>query len=124
MRYWVGITDWDWHRFQAVRPELPEVNFWQPSAGRRPVALEPGALFLFKLHGPRGGQIVGGGFFAPYSTLPVRLTWDTFGIENGAATFDEMVARIGKYRSACRWKARHLRRRSVSRQLRRRPGER
>jgi putative restriction endonuclease len=28
----------------------------------------------------------------------VRLTWDTFGIENGAATFDEMVARIGRYR--------------------------
>jgi len=98
LRYWVGITDWDWFRFLAVRPELPEVNFWQPSAGRRPVALDPGALFLFKLHGPRGGQIVGGGFFAHYSTLPVRLTWDTFGVENGAATFDEMVTRIGRYR--------------------------
>jgi putative restriction endonuclease len=99
MRFWVGITDHDWFQFLTVRPELPEVNFWQPSAGRRPVTLEPGALFLFKLHGPRGGQIVGGGFFAHYSALPVRMTWDTFGIENGAASFEEMVSRIGKYRN-------------------------
>jgi putative restriction endonuclease len=98
VRYWVGITDFDWYRFLAARLELPEVNFWQPSAGRRPVTLDPGALFLFKLHASQGGRIVGGGFFAHYSALPVRLTWDTFGIENGAASFDEMVRRIGRYR--------------------------
>jgi HNH endonuclease len=98
MRYWIGITDWDWYRFLAARPDLPEVNFWQPSAGRRPVALEEGALFLFKLHESRGGAIVGGGFFIKYSALPVRLTWDTFGVANGAASFEEMVARIGRYR--------------------------
>jgi hypothetical protein len=41
MRYWVGIiTDWDWFRFLAATPDLAEVNFWQPSAGRRPVALD------------------------------------------------------------------------------------
>jgi len=98
MRYWLGITDYDWFTFLAARPELPEVNFWQPSAGRRPVTLEPGALFLFKLHASHGGFIVGGGFFAHYSALPVRMTWDTFGIENGAASFEEMVTRIGRYR--------------------------
>lgn len=98
MRFWVGITDHDWYRFLAARPELPEVNFWQPSAGRRPVTLDPGALFLFKLHAAQGGWIVGGGFFAHYSALPVRMTWDTFGIENGAVSFEEMVARIGRYR--------------------------
>lgn len=98
MRYWIGITDWDWFRFLGARPELPEVNFWQPSAGRLPVRLDEGALFLFKLHASRGGAIVGGGFFVKYSALPVRLTWDTFGEENGASSFDEMVARIGRYR--------------------------
>ena len=98
MRYWIGITDYDWFRFLAARPELPEVNFWQPSAGRRPVTLEQGALFLFKLHAPQGGWIVGGGFFVKYEAMPIRWTWDAFGEENGAATFDEMVARIGKYR--------------------------
>ncbi|MGH2455400.1 MAG: HNH endonuclease [Candidatus Limnocylindria bacterium] len=98
MRYWAGITDWDWFRFLRARQPLDEVNFWQPSAGRAPVRLERGTLFLFKLHASAGGEIVGGGFFIRYSALPVRLTWETFGEGNGAATFDEMVARIGRYR--------------------------
>jgi putative restriction endonuclease len=62
------------------------------------VTLEPGALFLFKLHASHGGQIVGGGFFVKYEAMPVRWTWDAFGEENGAASFDEMVARIQRYR--------------------------
>ena len=33
MRYWIGITDYDWYRFLASQSELSEVNFWQPSAG-------------------------------------------------------------------------------------------
>ena len=74
MRYWIGITDYDWFRFLAARPELPEVNFWQPSAGRLPVRLDESSLFLFKLHASHGGAIVGGGFFVKYSALPVRLT--------------------------------------------------
>ena len=98
MRYWIGITDWDWFQFLAARPELPEVNFWQPSAGRRPAALEEGMLFLFKLHAAEGGKIVGGGFFVKYEAMPIRWTWDAFGEENGAASFDAMVARIGRYR--------------------------
>jgi putative restriction endonuclease len=98
MRYWVAITDYDWYRFLAARPTLEEVNFWQPSAGRRPVDLAVGAPFLFKLHASHGGHIVGGGYFRHYTALPAQLTWETFGEENGAATFDEMVARIGRYR--------------------------
>ena len=35
-----------------------------------------------------------------FAALPVRLTWDTFGIGNGPASFEEMVARIGRYRRA------------------------
>lgn len=98
MRYWIGITDYDWFRFLAAKPDLAEVNFWQPSAGRRPAALEPGTLFLFKLHASEGGRIVGGGYFVKYEAMPIRWTWDAFGEENGAATFDEMVTRIGRYR--------------------------
>lgn len=98
MRYWIGITDYDWYRFLAARPELVEVNFWQPSARRQPVRLDAGQLFLFKLHSQDGGWIVGGGFFVKYEAMPIRWTWDAFGEENGAATFDQMVARIGRYR--------------------------
>src|SRR5436190_1476722 len=34
MRAYVGVTDRDWYRFLLARPELDEVNFWQPSGGR------------------------------------------------------------------------------------------
>ncbi len=98
MRYWIGITDWDWFGFLRDRQPLDEVNFWQPSGTRRPVELEPGAPFLFKLHASHGGAIVGGGFFAHYTALPAILAWETFGEENGAASREEMLARIGRYR--------------------------
>ena len=55
-------------------------------------------MFHNKLHELRGGQIVGGGWFMKYEAMPIHWTWDAIGEENGAATFDEMVARIGKYR--------------------------
>ncbi len=99
MKFWVGITDADWYlHLQAVRPD--EVNFWQPSAARLPVLLNEGQPFLFKLHADRGGTIVGGGFVAHHTKLPVRLAWDAFGEKNGAATLEEMTARISRYRSA------------------------
>jgi putative restriction endonuclease len=98
MRFWVGITDGDWFRFLAARPDTEEVNFWQPSAGRRPFDLPAGTPFLFKLHARDGGWIVGGGTLAKYSVLPIWLAWDAFGEENGAAPLDEMIARVQRYR--------------------------
>jgi len=93
---WIGITDEDWFRFLCRRPELDEVNFWQPS-GKPPIHLAQGAPFLFKLHSPKN-YIVGGGFFAAWSVLPASLVWETFEQQNGAATFEEMAERIRKYR--------------------------
>lgn len=97
MRYWVGLTDWDWFDFLSARAPLDEVNFWQPSP-RRPVHLDVGAPFLFKLHARDGGSIVGGGYFAHFTTLPATLAWEAFGDKNGARTFDEMAARVLSYR--------------------------
>ncbi len=97
MKFWIGITDHEWYRFLAgLKPD--EVNFWQPSAGRIPIRLTPGAPFLFKLHAKQGGRIVGGGFFATYDAFPVRFAWEAFGEKNGAATLSEMVTRIAQYR--------------------------
>ena len=97
MKFWVGVTDHEWYRFLAgLKPD--EVNFWQPSAGRMPVRLAPGAPFLFKLHAAEGGGIVGGGFFAHYTVFPVRMAWDAFEEKNGAATLSEMITRIARYR--------------------------
>lgn len=98
MRYWIGITDYDWFSFLSARTDLDEVNFWQPSARRAPVHLDPGAPFLFKLHAGQGGAIVGGGFVARYSKVPVYLAWEAFEYKNGASSQDDMVARIQRYR--------------------------
>jgi putative restriction endonuclease len=97
MRFFVGVTDFDWYRFLASRPHIDEVNFWQPSGGVRFGALLPGELFLFKLHSPRN-FIVGGAFFAHWSPLPVSLAWEAFGEKNGTASLVEMRDRLAHYR--------------------------
>lgn len=88
MRFFVGVTDYDWFRFLAGRPDIDEVNFWQPSGSVGFRAIQPGEPFLFKLHSPRN-YIVGGGFFAHWSPLPVSLAWEAFGEKNGAASLTE-----------------------------------
>jgi len=97
MNAFVGITDWDWFDLLRTRPELEEVNFWQPSGSRQFRALNLGELFLFKLHSPRN-YIVGGGLFAHSSLLPISLAWEAFGIANGAADLVQMRARVERYR--------------------------
>lgn len=98
MRAYVGITDLEWFRFLSARPALDEINFWKPGGKSGFRALSPGELFLFKLHAPRQ-FIVGGGYFAHFSPgVPATLAWESFGEKNGAATFEEMLARISKYR--------------------------
>ena len=92
----VAVTDDDWFEMLRRQPELPEVNFWAPSASSFR-ALEPGELFLFKLHAPRN-VIVGGGVFAYANALPCSLAWAAFGVSNGAVSLQEMRARIVRYR--------------------------
>lgn len=94
----IAVTDGDWFEHLRRRPGLAEVNFWAPS-GAEFKALQPGELFLFKLHAPRN-YIVGGGVFAHANVLPCSLAWQAFGDANGASTLREMRARIAKYRRA------------------------
>jgi len=58
----VAVTDGDWFEILREQRNLSEVNFWAPSAANFR-ALQPGELFLFKLHAPRN-VIAGGGIFA------------------------------------------------------------
>ncbi|HOO41627.1 MAG TPA: HNH endonuclease [Syntrophales bacterium] len=97
MRTFIGITDYDWYDFLASMQGLDEVNFWQPSASTTFQAISPGEPFLFKLHSPNH-FIVGGGFFAHYTRLPVSLAWSAFEEKNGARSLAEMRRRIEKYR--------------------------
>ena len=96
MRFYVGITDNTWFRFLAER-RPDEVNFWRP--GNTPFkVLQPGDLFLFKLHSPEN-YIAGGGYFVRYSQLPVSMTWEAFGEKNGHAGFDGFQKAILRLRS-------------------------
>ena len=92
----VAVTDDDWFEMLRREPKLTEVNFWAPSAANFR-ALQPGELFLFKLHAPRN-VIVGGGVFAYANALPCSLAWEAFQASNGARSAQEMRARIAKYR--------------------------
>src|SRR5271156_6070937 len=92
----IAVTDGDWFETLRGQPNLSEVNFWAPSAANFR-ALEPGELFLFKLHAPRN-VIVGGGIFAYATALPCSLAWAAFGEANGARSAQQMRARIARYR--------------------------
>ena len=92
----VAVTDDDWFEMLRQQSNLTEVNFWAPSAANFR-ALQPGEMFLFKLHAPRN-VIVGGGIFAYSNTMPCSLAWAAFGEANGARSAHEMRARIAFYR--------------------------
>jgi putative restriction endonuclease len=97
MKAYVGVTDRDWFELLRTLPHLEEINFWQPSGNTQFRALNPGELFLFKLHSPHN-FIVGGGLFAYSSILPISLAWESFGEANGARNLIEMRSRVAKYR--------------------------
>jgi putative restriction endonuclease len=97
MQAYVGITDQDWFELLRSLPQLDEVNFWQPSGNTIFKALNPGELFLFKLHHPLN-YIVGGGIFAYSNILPISLAWDSFKEANGARSFSAMRNLVTRHR--------------------------
>lgn len=84
----VAPTDGSWFNFLRARPDLDEVNFWQPGGSRLFKTIEVGQPFLFKLKRPHNA-IAGGGFFVTASLLPVSFAWDTFGERNGVGSLEE-----------------------------------
>lgn len=96
MKIWVAVTDRGWFdSLQRLAPD--EANFWQPSGTRNFRVLQPGEPLLFKLHAP-DNFIVGGGYFVRYSALPASLAWDAFERKNGVVSFDDLRARVRRYR--------------------------
>jgi putative restriction endonuclease len=96
VRLIVAVTDGDWFDQLRQQANLSEVNFWSPSDSSFR-ALQPGELFLFKLHSPNN-FIVGGGVFAHANSMPCSLAWEAFGEANGARSLSEMKTRIARYR--------------------------
>jgi putative restriction endonuclease len=97
MEGWVAVTHGDWFDFLAQQPQREEVNFWSPS-DYYAFHGTPGAPFFFKLKAPRNA-IGGFGYVASFTRLPEWLAWECFGEGNGAATLDDLKARLGDIRA-------------------------
>ncbi|MBI2793885.1 MAG: HNH endonuclease [Ignavibacteria bacterium] len=98
MKYWIGNTNNTWfNNLSNLKPLPPEVNFWVPS-GRGFKALSPGCPFLFRLLSPVD-KIAGVGFFLGFQRLPMRLAWETFEMENGLSSFQELSDAINRSRT-------------------------
>jgi len=96
MKFWVGIIDDDlFVHLSRLKPD--EVNFWQPGT-TPPRHMDPGTLFLFKLHAPNN-FIVGGGYFVRFTVLPCFLAWEAFGEKNGVTSLKELTQRMTHYRN-------------------------
>lgn len=99
MRAYVGVTDGDWYRYLAARPELTEANFWRPGGGKAFGALSLGEPFLFKMHHPHH-RIVGGAWFTGFVRLSVIEAWEVFGQANGVETLEQLQHKVDGYRGA------------------------
>ncbi len=99
MKGYIAVTDSGWYEHLRARPGPQDANFWRPSA--RPVRLDIGTPFLFKLKAPHHA-IAGFGYFAGFSVLPDWLAWETFEQANGVASFAELQRRLSRIRKDAR----------------------
>ncbi len=97
VRLFVAVTDQAWFDQLSASAPHEEVNFWQPNGRVCFQALQPGELFLFKLHAPNN-VIAGGGVFSHASLTPLSLAWPAMEFNNGAPSRSEMRRRIARYR--------------------------
>ena len=97
MNLYVYPTDHSWFDFLSRRPEIDEVNFWQPGGAGEFTRLQPGELFLFRLKSPIN-MIAGGGFFVHSSLYPVDLAWSAFGEKNGTPSLEILRNAISRYK--------------------------
>lgn len=94
MRGYIANTDFDWFTIlRGIDPPIDEANFWKPGGGTTFRALTPGEPLFFRLKSPHNA-IGGFGYFAHYSTLPVSMAWQVYGIANGARSFTELRSRL------------------------------
>jgi putative restriction endonuclease len=97
MKLFVGVTNNEWFWFLAER-KPDEVNFWRPRSQMDFKALQPGDLFLFKLHSPLD-FIAGGGVFLRHDRFPLPWVWEAFEEKNGVPDYETFERRILEHRT-------------------------
>jgi putative restriction endonuclease len=99
MRGFIANTEFEWFsQVRSIVPPVDEVNFWRPGSEVAFRALQPGEPLFFRLKSPRNA-IGGFGYFAHYSSLPVSMAWEVYGVANGAASFSELRERLLRIRN-------------------------
>jgi putative restriction endonuclease len=93
----VGVTDNRWFDFLAHEEGIDEVNFWRPSPRVGLQGLQPGDLFLFRLHAPVA-KIAGGGRYLKYLRLPIDYAWMAYGRKNGVESLEALRQRVAWFR--------------------------
>lgn len=100
---YVGITDTNWMKFIKEQKDNIDryINFWTPGT-KTFKAIQPGELFLFKLHAKKAkgenGEIVGGAYFDGFEQMSVSEAWNRFGYGNGTTSQFELKSAIDEYR--------------------------
>lgn len=96
-QFYVGITDTSWYSLlkeDYLNGKINDkVNFWTPGT-KEFKAIEPGEMFLFKLHNKKStgekGEIVGGGYFSHYEQMSIPDAWEKYGRGNGRESLQKM----------------------------------
>lgn len=98
MKFYIGVTDFEWFTFLSRR-ENEDINFWQPGGKSAFQVIKQGAPFLFKLKSPHNA-IAGIGFFSSHSILPLDVAWNIFEQRNGLDSYQKFKQKIIGYRNA------------------------
>ena len=98
VKLFVAVTDETWFENLRRKQSLAEVNWWVPSLKKRNFrALQPGEIYLFKMHAPENHIVGGGVFVRTTSDLPCSLAWKVFGEGNGANSAEELRSMVSGY---------------------------
>lgn len=102
---YLGITDSKWFNYlkecSKKGVQFNQINFWTPGKTNFK-AIQPGQLFLFKLHLDRkndvNGEIVGGAYFCGFEKMSLNEAWERFGEGNGASSLSEIRESVYAYK--------------------------
>ena len=91
----IAATDRDWFADLRDSPPRRRVNFWTPTPWHVK-GLKQGDRLYFMLKKPIR-KIGGFGSFTAYNDMTAKEAWETYGLGNGVASLDALVAKINAF---------------------------
>jgi putative restriction endonuclease len=91
----IAPTDLGWFADLRDSPTGRVVNFWTPTPWHVK-RLQPGDRLYFMLKAPIR-KIGGFGSFVGYDDMTAKRAWETYGLGNGVASLDALVAKVNAF---------------------------